>query len=191
MFVDIFKLTQSIGRVMHSKFRNEFLNLAMDSEDVVQEGYLFYLDFKKRYEKKFREEIYWSAVKQYITWKILQLIYNQRKKNVSFISLDIKLNEENINDYDNEIFKALLKNSNKKLLPFKNDKDLIEIILKNNNSLFINLKEILGDRDYKIFMQILNKEDTLEKIGEGINMTKQGVSRIYKRSLKKIKSNME
>ena len=188
--VAVYPMLQSIGRVLHSDFKRDFSALAMDSEDVIQESYLFYLDFKKRFEKKFKKEILWSAIKQYVTWKILQTVYNHRKKNVQLLSLDSKVKENSFYEYDNEINEAIIERSPKKLLPFKNDKDLIEIILKNDPILFKTLKEMLGARKYKIFMKVLENKETCEAIGKKMNVSKQYISSIYHKSLSQIRTKL-
>lgn len=185
---DVYPMLQSIGRILCNNFQREFKYLAMDSDDVVQESYLYYLDFKNRFEKKFRKDILWSAIKQYVTWKILEKVYNHKKKNVHIISLDSKITENYPYEYDNEINDAIAKQCEKKLLPFKNDRDLIEIILKNDSILFKTLKNILGIRKYKIFMKVLENKDTHEIIGKKMQVSKQYVSKVYHSSLSEIKS---
>ena len=180
-------MLQAIGRTLHSNFKREFLALAMDPEDVIQDSFLYYLDFKKRFEKKFRKEILWSAIKQYVTWKILEKVYHFKKKNVSLVSLDDKINDSEFTEYDNDINKALLKITPKKLFPFKNDKDLIKIILKNDTLLFNTLKEMLGERKYEIFMDVLINNETKVSIGRRRNLSGEYVGQVYKEGLSRLK----
>lgn len=181
----VFPMLQAIGRKLHSNFKNEFIHLAMDVNDVVQENYLYYYDFKERFQNKFKPEIVWSAVKQYVIWKQLEKIYNHRRKKVIMCSFDQN------SSIQNEINDLTIKEGGKKPLPFKNDRDLIGILLNHDDNLFIFLEDLLGHEKYEIFMDVLKKEDTKINIAKKRNVSGQYVGQVYKDSLIKIKNSMK
>jgi hypothetical protein len=192
---NVYPMLQSISRKIYNNFRDEFVDLAMDYEDVVQESYLYYLDFEKRFKQKFPEKIIWSAIKQYVIWKIMEKVYNFRDKGVELISIENELGICNDSQIDIERFlhEKLLSakeiNSNR-ASPLKNDEVLKKILLKTNPKFnFKKIKEILGEKKYNIFLSVLLKDDddTFKSIGEKYEVSKQYVDKVYRKSLKKIR----
>jgi hypothetical protein len=189
---NIYPLLESLAKKMYDPFKEVYKDLAMDFEDVTQENYLYYLDFTKRFAKKFRKEILFSAIKRYVIWKNLELIYNYRKKKTSLISMDTEMGcgSEEL-DKEGNITEKILKGKGMKLEKgglLGNSQELDKFMLKMNPKFNVNtFKKMLGEKKFNIFMDILAGEESDVAIGKKYKISSEYVDQVYDYALKRIK----
>lgn len=194
---DIYPLLESLAKKMYDPFKEVYKDLAMDCEDVAQNNYLYYIDFEKRFEKKFRlhskfrENILFSAIKRYVVWKNLQLICNYRKKKTSLISMDTEMGcgSEEL-DKEGNITEKILKGKGMKLEKgglLSNKQELDKFLLKMNPNFNTNtFKKILGIKKFNIFIEVLEGDETDKVIAKKYKTSGQYIGQVYKEALRKL-----
>ena len=190
---DVIPMLKAISIKLYNNFKDEFKDLAMDIDDLEQEGYIYYLDFEKRFAHKFREDVMWSAIRQYVIWKLMEKVYNWKKKGVYLVSLDTELGifENSNGDKEKFINEEILKGKGEiveRKSPLKDSRELNKLLLKIDPEFnFNNFKKMFGKKKFNIFIDVLKGEETQKEIGKRHKVTKQYVGKVYRKALKKLK----
>jgi hypothetical protein len=191
---EIYPLLESIAVKMYNPFKEIYKDLAMDVDDVIQENYMYYLDFKNRFISKFKENVLFSAIKQYVIWKNLELINNWMTKKAIIISLDTEMgteSEQTEREKESRVHETLVKAKgiNFQKIDYLNNKlELNKLMLKLNPEFNkITFLSILGERKFNILVDVLESGDSLDVIGKRYNASRQYVSRVYSESVNQIR----
>jgi hypothetical protein len=177
---DFLKLAEKVGRRFYSVYQNEFIGMAMDSDDVVQESKMVVLLLEKN---KKLTGITFPLVKQAVTWKLTQMRDNYRRimKDKELLPISQVTRDKNGEEEAN-FEEESLKIDPIKPSPFDSPTEMFKHVFQ-----FKQLKYNLPKIGYQVVEKRLLKEETYAKIGEDLGYTRQRIEQIYKKTMKRIK----
>jgi hypothetical protein len=177
---DFLKLAEKMGRRFYYVYQQDFVGMAMDDNDVIQEAKMVVLLLEKN---KKLTGVTFPLIKQAIQWKLTQMLDNYRRvmKNKELIPIS-QVTIDNNGEDGAKIEEESLKKSPIKASPFDSSTEMFKHVFQ-----FKQLKYNLPKIGYQVVERHLLKEETYAKIGKDLGVTRQRIEQIYKKTMKRIK----
>jgi len=177
---DFYHLAKCIANRFYKAYYKDFNKLGMEAEDVIQEAYLSVADLPNTVKKFTGYSL--PLVKKAVTWKLSQMVSNERVKNggVELVSLDTMMADVYGNSSSLE---NVLASEEETRTPLTNAREMFELFFK-----FQKIKPLLTDNQYQIVELHLKDSMTFKEIGNKLNLRRGTVGRNYADAIKKLKA---